>query len=42
MTKKPDGQWHIIMDSTNNRRSTLILDEDFKLLEVTGDGAPKK
>jgi len=37
-----EGQWQILMGSTNNRRTTLILDEDFQLLEVNGDGALKK
>ena len=37
-----EGQWQILMGSTNNRRTTLILDEDFQLLEVKGDGALKK
>jgi hypothetical protein len=34
-----DSLWQIQLESTENRQTTLILDDHFKLLNVLGDGA---
>ena len=31
--------WQIQLESTENRQTTIILDEHFKLLKVLGEGA---
>jgi hypothetical protein len=33
--------WQIQLESTENRQTTLVLDDNFKLINVLGEGAKK-